>query len=235
MATLCSSYKMETNRLQNIVLSFTDAALTNEKALGVTKRDFELQREKVLHLFNLKAQHAETNYLELTKKASFIDLERTFNVHFYKKVNVIQGNETNEKIKFPVFNGKTRDWPQFKKDFLSQVVPCVTQDTTKCYTLRNALAEDAKVRVRNIDNFVEMWTRLDEKYGDEGKMVDIILADVKNFKRIKDNENKRLLQFIDVLEKLNLEMKNLGRDSELQNTTIVNIIERKLPNDLKMK
>ena len=114
-------------------------------------------------------------------------------------------------------------------------MPFITEDTTKCYTLRNALPEDAKVWVRNMDNFVEMWKRLDEKYGDEGKMVDIILADVKNFEQIKDNENKRLIQFIDVLEKVNLGMKFLGRESELQNTTIVNIIEGKLPNDLKMK
>ena len=59
-----------------------------------------------------------------------------------------------------------------------------------------------------MDNFNEMWKRLDEKYGVEGKMVDIILADVKNFKQIKDNENKCLIQFIDVfvLEKVIFEM-----------------------------
>ena len=81
------------------------------------------------------------------------------------------------------------------------VVPFITEETTKCYTLRNALPEDAKVWVRTMDVFVEMWKRLDEKYGDEGKMIDINLADVQNFKQIKDNENKRLIQFICVLEK----------------------------------
>ena len=216
MTTFCSSYEMEMNRLQNIVLSFTDAVLTNEKSIRNFKRDFELQREKVLHLFNLTAQHAEANYLELTIKASFIDLEPNFSVQFYKKVNIIQGNETKnpttakhpsthlEKIKFPVFTGKTRDWPQFKKDFQSQVVHFITEDTTKCYTLRNALPADAKVWARNGDYFVEIWKKLDEKYADEGKMVDIILAEVKNFKQLKDNENKRLIQFIDVLEKSKL-------------------------------
>ena len=99
-------------------------------------------------------------------------------------------------------------------------------------THRNVLPEDAKVWVRNMDTFVEVWKRLDEKYGDERKLVDIIFANVKNFKQIKDNENKRLIQFIDVLEKVNLEMKILGGGSELQNTTIVKIIERK---HMKMK
>ena len=30
-----------------------------------------------------------------------------------------------------------------------------------------------------MDNCVEMWKRLDKKYGDEGKIVDIILVDAK--------------------------------------------------------
>ena len=63
MTTLRSSYEME---MENIVQSFTDAVITSEKALRDIKRDFELQREQVSHLFNLMAQHAETNDLELT-------------------------------------------------------------------------------------------------------------------------------------------------------------------------
>ena len=35
---------MEKNRLQKILLSFTDAVLTNEKALRDIKRDFELRK-----------------------------------------------------------------------------------------------------------------------------------------------------------------------------------------------
>ena len=81
-------------------------------------------------------------------------------------------------------------------------MPFITEDTTKCYTLRNTLPEDAKVWYRNMDNFVDMRKGLDKKYGDEGEMVDIILSDVKNFKQNKDNENKHLIQFIDVSEKV---------------------------------
>ena len=77
-----------------------------------------------------------------------------------------------------------------------------------------------------MDNFVEMWKKLDETYGDEGKTVKITLADVKNFEQTKDNENRRLIQFIGVLEEVNLETNILGRDSELQNTTIVNLIKK---------
>ena len=63
-----------------------------KKAVRDIKRDFELLREKVSHLFNLTAQHPETTDLELTMKASLIGLEPNLNVPFYKKFNVIQGN-----------------------------------------------------------------------------------------------------------------------------------------------
>ena len=61
----------------------------------------------------------------------------------------------------------------------SRKISFIIENSIECYTLRNALPEDAKVWVRNMDNFVEMWKRLDEKYGDEGKMVEIFLAGVK--------------------------------------------------------
>ena len=64
MATPCSGYEMEMNRLQHIVLSFTDVAISNEKAFRDIKRNFELQREKVLHLFNLMAHNAGANDLK---------------------------------------------------------------------------------------------------------------------------------------------------------------------------
>ena len=76
---------MELNRLQNFFLSYTDRTLGNGKALSVISRDFELQGENVSHMFNLTAQHAETNDSELTIKVSLVDSEQTFKVQSYKK------------------------------------------------------------------------------------------------------------------------------------------------------
>ena len=76
---------MELNRLQKFVLSYADRTLRNGKALREISRDFELQGENVSHLFNLRAQHAETNNSELTIKVSLVDSEQTFKVQSHKK------------------------------------------------------------------------------------------------------------------------------------------------------
>ena len=52
---------------------------------------------------------------------------------------------------------------------------------------------------------------------------------------VKEHEEKRLLSFIDTIEKASLELKYLGREAEIKNSTIISIIEEKLPDDLRRK
>ena len=107
-------------------------------------------------------------------------------------------------------------------------------ESTVSYALRNALPDNAKSLVRNMsDNIKEMWTRLDERYGDEGNIVEIVLNDIKHFRLIKEDEERRLLASIDVIEKASMELKYLGREPEIKNSTIISIIEEKLPEDLR--
>ena len=139
-------------------------------------------------------------------------------------------------MKFPKFSGNCRDWPQFKKDFEKQVSSVIVDESTVSYALRNALPDNAKSLVRNMsDNIKEMWTRLDERYGDEGKIVEIVLNGIKHFRPIKENEERRLLAFIDIIEKASMELKYLGREPGIKNSTIISIIEEKLPDDLRKK
>ena len=51
---------------------------------------------------------------------------------------------------------------------------------------------------------------------------------------MRENEERRLLQF-DIIEKANLELKYLNRESEIKNSTIISIIEEKLPDELRRK
>ena len=130
-----------------------------------------------------------------------------------------------EQMKFPKFSGNCRDWPQFKKDFEKQVSNVITDDSTVSYALRNALPDHIKSLVRNMsDDIKEMWQRLDERFGDAGKIVEIVLNDIKFFKSVKEHEEKRLLSFIDIIEKASLELKYLGREAEIKNSTIISII-----------
>ena len=78
-----------------------------------------------------------------------------------------------------------------------------------------------------------MWTRLDERYGNDGNIVEIVLKDIKHFQSIKENEERRLLTFIDIIQKASMELKYRGREPEIKNSTIISIIEEKLPVELR--
>ena len=49
-----------------------------------------------------------------------------------------------EKLKFPKFSGKCRDWPQFRKDFEKQVENVMKDEATVSYALRNGLPDNKK-------------------------------------------------------------------------------------------
>ena len=141
-----------------------------------------------------------------------------------------------EKLKFPKFNGNCRDWPQFRKDFEKQVENVIKDEATVSYALRNALPENIKSLVRNLsDDLKAMWRRLEERYGDEGKIVEIVLNDIKHYKPVRENEERRLLNFTDIIEKADLEVKYLRRESEIKKSTIISIIEEKLPDEFRRK
>ena len=97
-----------------------------------------------------------------------------------------------------------------------------------------ALPDRAESLVRNTsDKIDEMWTRLDERYGNDGNIVEIVLKDIKHFQSIKENEERRLLTFIDIIQKASMELKYRGREPEIKNSTIISIIEEKLPVELR--
>ena len=90
------------------------------------------------------------------------------------------GNIRLEKIKMPHFEGGIRDYPQFRKDFQTQILLNLTEITAP-YTLRSCLGKDALAQVKIVDdNIDEMWKRLDEKFGNPTKV-----TDTKSSKRVK--------------------------------------------------
>ena len=70
---------------------------------------------------------------------------------------------------------------KFKRDFQTQVMPGLTKLTAP-YTLRTCLDKEALAQVKSVDDDIEeMWARLDEKFGDPGKVTDVIVNDIKRF------------------------------------------------------
>jgi hypothetical protein len=117
-----------------------------------------------------------------------------------------------EKIKMPIFSGNVRDWPRFKSDFKYHVEASMSSEAATVYALRSCLCSSAAAHVRPVnDNLSEMWNRLEERYGNPGKVVDVILLDLKQFRLISENENQKFISFVDMIEKAYLDLKRLHR------------------------
>ena len=82
--------------------------------------------------------------------------------------------------------------------------------------------------MKSIDHDLDaMWKRLDEKYGDPAKVVD------ENTRNLKDGVNKKVVEFINIVEDGYRDLKRLGLEKEITTTTSVRVIEKKLPADVR--
>lgn len=83
------------------------------------------------------------------------------------------------------------------------------------------------------DELKAMWKRLDEKHGDPTKVVDVIMNAIQNSRNIRDSENNRLIELINVVEDGYRDLKRFGLEKELTTTSSMSAIEKKLPTDVK--
>ena len=103
-----------------------------------------------------------------------------------------------------------------------------------CYILRSCLEREPAETVKGVDDdIIEMWKRLDEKYGDPAKLTDAIINTIQDIRPIKEGENKRFIELVDAVEDGYKDLKRLGLEREITTTSSVSIIERGLPANIK--
>lgn len=125
--------------------------------------------------------------------------------------------------------------PQFKRDFEKQIMPHLQSDDAS-YVLRSCLGSAPATTVESIDDEIsEMWKRLNEKYGDPTKVTDIIIDEIRRTRIIREGEEKRFVEFVEIVEDGYRDLKRLGLESEITTTSSVSIIKKKLPADIRRK
>ena len=133
----------------------------------------------------------------------------------------------------PLFTGEIRHYPRFKTDFEKQVMPTINEENAP-YILRSCLSKEPADVVESIDDDLDtMWKRLDEKYGDPAKIVDVIMYAIQNTRNLKDGENKKFVEFINIVEDGYRDLERLGLEKEITTTSSVSVIEKKLPTDVR--
>ena len=105
-----------------------------------------------------------------------------------------------EKTKFPPFDGQIRRFPQFKVEFNKHIRPqCNQYDLA--FVLRNQLVPAVRQEVESCgDDYDAIWERLEHLYGNRGKLVDLILQDIKGLP-FSRNDSKVTLQMIKIIER----------------------------------
>ena len=84
-----------------------------------------------------------------------------------------------EKLKFESFAGDVRRYPRFKHQFIKFIKQQYSQEE-EAFVLRSYLSPSVREEVEGLgEDAEEIWLRLDQKYGDEYKLVDVIMATIK--------------------------------------------------------
>jgi hypothetical protein len=137
-----------------------------------------------------------------------------------------------QKMPLPYFDGDARFYPRFKREFLELVRPQVSKKE-EAFMLRKCLRENVEAILGAGDfTFDEMIKRLDEKYGDPSKITDSIMSGISKFRKIENDDNKRILEFIGIIERAYHDLKGVKMEREINNTNVVSLIESKLPKNL---
>lgn len=96
------------------------------------------------------------------------------------------------------------------------------------YILRSCLSKGPADVVKSTDDdLTATWKRLNEKYGDPTKIVDVIMNAIQNTRNIREGENNRLIDLINVVEGGYRDSKRLGLEKEITTTSSVSVIELK--------
>ena len=180
-----------------------------------------------------KEEDMERVYQELcAARTDYAKLDKNQKSSKVTKPSVTAHAKTTEQLKMkrldtPTFTGKIRDYPSFKNDFKNHVVAAYGEDP---FALKGCLSGDALSTVKGVDNdYDEMFRRLDLKYGRPEKLTDAVLAELKKLKQIPDNDYKKVLSTVDIVERCWLDLKRLDLESEMNTTTMISQIERLLP------
>ena len=139
-----------------------------------------------------------------------------------------------ERMKMPVFSGQIREYPSFKVDFERQVMPSVKSNEAAAYVLKSCLKGEPLEIVKNVDDDIkQMWRRLDERYGRSSKLTDAIMYDIKCLRNVAEGDGRRFTEFVNTIERSYRDLSRISMESEISNSTIVSLIEEKLPPSVK--
>ena len=87
--------------------------------------------------------------------------------------------------------------------------------------------------VENCEDVDSMVRRLDERFRDPSKLVDVVVSEILKFKRIDADDDKKLIEFVHLIEAGHRDLKSVELEKEISNAN--SIIENKLPRNIALE
>ena len=139
-----------------------------------------------------------------------------------------------EKLKIAQFEGNIRKYPQFRTEFLNHIHRQCPKDQV-AIVLKSYLTPDVREEVESCgEDYHKILSRLDKVYGDPGKLIDAIMFEIKALSS-GNNSQSTTLQMIKTVEKAHRDLVQLDAEGELCNSTILSIIEQRMPTTMKQE
>ena len=228
-------------RLHKVINSLLDAGNTTFRIIEKRLREFNERWIKLQEAHDFYVISCFTDAKDVDEQDKFIE---TFSTDFYTtesrcesyltiEKNASHVNENSEtafkieRFKFPIFDGHVRKYAKFKYEFEKFVKPLCSPSQLP-FALKTYLCDSVRSDVENCDhNVEEMWRRLDQKYGTKQKLIDNIISDIKRLPQCTSNP-QQLLRMINTIEAANNDLKCVNANEELNNATIISMIEQRM-------
>ena len=137
-----------------------------------------------------------------------------------------------EKLKLEKYDGDIRKYPAFKARFNSYIEPMCPKSQT-AFLLRSHLGTVVREEVENVEDDVSLlWQRLDSKYGNARKYIDVVLSDLS---KVSKGDGMAALHMINTVEKAYRDLVRIGAEMEMSNSYMISMIERKLPEQMRIE
>lgn len=132
------------------------------------------------------------------------------------------------------FSGKIRDYPNFKTTFRDKYERHYGE--LGCVILRDKLLSDRCAKTcKSLNSVDAIFEKLDKSYGDPGKMVEAVLADVRKIKVCKKDNLDDLQNLVQVIEEAETDLSGVKLVHHIKQYHTVSIITEKLPLDMQKR
>ena len=145
-----------------------------------------------------------------------------------------------EEVKLPTFKGEDKNcflkYPIWRKQWIDLIQPY--EENCRATMLSTRLDEAAQNQIIGYEtDYVKAMSRLDNYYGDRGKVISCVMKEVNAQSVVVDGDYKPLLSYSVILENNYTRLTNLSEPSEheMSNTTTMSSILQKLPRSAEEK